>query len=84
MLKSKIKPGDLIKGLYKTGHNGAILTGIIIKESDRNGAILTGIIIKESDRTNHWADETYVWWWILTSEGDIIEDVEGCFEKICE
>lgn len=69
MLKSKIKPGDLIKGLYKTGHNGAILTGIIIKESDR---------------TNHWADETYVWWWILTNEGDIIEDVEGCFEKICE
>lgn len=69
MLKSKIKPGDLIKGLYKTGHNGAILTGIIIKESDR---------------TNHWADEAYVWWWILTSEGNLIEDVEGCFEKICE
>lgn len=69
MLKSKIKPGDLIKGLYKNG---------------RNGAILTGIIIKESDRTNHWADKTYVWWWILTNEGDIIEDVEGCFEKICE
>jgi hypothetical protein len=69
MLKSKIKPGDLIKGMYKTG---------------RNDEILTGIIIKESDRTNHWADKIYVWWWILTSEGDIIEDVEGCFEKICE
>ena len=69
MLKSKIKPGDLVKGMYKTG---------------RNGGILTGIIIKESDRTNHSGDGIYVWWWILTNEGNLIEDVEGCFEKICE
>ena len=68
MLKSKIKPGDLVKGL----------------QNGRKGTVLTGIIIKESDRTNHWADETYVWWWILTSEGNLIEDVEGYFEKICE
>ena len=68
MLKSKIKPGDLVKGL----------------QNGRKGTVLTGIIIKESDRTNHWADKTYVWWWILTNEGDIIEDVEGCFEKIYE
>ena len=68
MLKSKIKPGDLVKGL----------------QNGRKGTVLTGIIIKESDRTNHWADETYVWWWILTNEGDIIEEVEGYFEKICE
>ena len=68
MLKTKIKPGDLVKGL----------------QNGRKGTVLTGIIIKESDRTNHWADETYVWWWILTSEGNLIEDVEGYFEKICE
>ena len=68
MLKSKIKPGDIVKGL----------------QNGRKGTVLTGIIIKESDRTNHWTDKTYVWWWILTNEGDIIEDVEGCFEKICE
>lgn len=68
MLKSKIKPCDLVKGLY----NG------------RKGTVLTGIIIKESDRTNHWADKAYFWWWILTNEGNLIEDVEGRFEKICE
>lgn len=68
MLKSKIKPGDLVKGL----------------QNGRKGTVLTGIIIKESDRTNHWADKAYVWWWILTNEGDIIEEVEGYFEKICE
>ena len=68
MLKSKIKPGDLVKGL----------------QNGRKGTVLTGIIIKESDRTNHWADKAYVWWWILTNEGNLIEDVEGCFEKICE
>ena len=68
MLKSKIKPGDLVKGL----------------QNGRKGTVLTGIIIKESDRTNHWADKAYFWWWILTNEGNLIEDVEGCFEKICE
>ena len=68
MLKSKIKPGDLVKGL----------------QNGRKGTVLTGIIIKESDRTNHWADKAYFWWWILTNEGDIIEEVEGYFEKICE
>ena len=68
MLKSKIKPGDLVKGL----------------QNGRKDTVLTGIIIKESDRTNHWADKAYVWWWILTNEGNLIEDVEGCFEKICE
>lgn len=68
MLKSKIKPGDLVKGL----------------QNGRKGTVLTGIIIKESDRTNHWADKAYVWWWILTNEGNLIEEVEGYFEKICE
>ena len=68
MLKSKIKPGDLVKGL----------------QNGRKGTVLTGIIIKESDRTNHWADKAYFWWWILTNEGDIIEEVECYFEKICE
>ena len=68
MLKSKIKPGDLVKGL----------------QNGRKGTVLTGIIIKESDRTNHWADKAYFWWWILTNEGNLIEEVEGYFEKICE
>lgn len=72
MLNQKINPGDLVKGLYKTGRNGIVLTGIIIKESER------------TVRTNHSADKTYVWWWVLTNEGELIEDVEGCFEKICE
>ena len=68
MLKSKIKPGDIVKGL----------------QNGRKGTVLTGIIIKESDRTNHWADKAYFWWWILTNEGNLIEEVEGYFEKICE
>ena len=68
MLKSKIKPGDLVKGL----------------QNGRKGTVLAGIIIKESDRTNHWADKAYFWWWILTNEGNLIEEVEGYFEKICE
>ena len=68
MLKSKIKPGDLVKGL----------------QNGRKGTALAGIIIKESDRTNHWADKAYFWWWILTNEGNLIEEVEGYFEKICE
>ena len=68
MLNQKINPGDLVKGL----------------QNGRKGTVLTGIIIKESDRTNHWADKAYFWWWILTNEGNLIEEVEGYFEKICE
>lgn len=66
-----MKPGDLVKGKpYNTRFSGAVITP------------MTGIIIRESSRTNHWGDTIHKWWWILTENGQMIEEVENYIENV--
>ena len=67
-----MKPGDLVKGKqpYNTRFSGAVITP------------MTGIIIKESNRTNYWGDTIHKWWWILTENGQMIEEVENYIENV--
>jgi hypothetical protein len=55
-----MKPGDLVQG---TTAWGTLPFPNI------------GLLLKESPRTNVWGDEVYVWWYILTEEGIVVEDV---------
>ena len=35
-----------------------------------------GVILGPSDRTNVWGDEVHRWWWIVTNDGRVVEEVE--------
>ena len=71
-----MKPGDLVKGKpYNTRFSGAVITPM-------TGIINLGIIIRESNRTNYWGDTIHKWWWILTENGQMIEEVENYIENV--
>ena len=62
-----MKPGDLVQGC--TAWGSLLFPG-------------TGLILKESPRTNGWGDEVYVWWYILTEEGNIVEEVASALQLV--
>lgn len=41
-----------------------------------------GIIVHKSDKTNTMGRRTFAWWWILLSDGVLIEEIEDYLYEI--
>ena len=46
------------------------------------GYPILGIIVSESPRTNTWGGKVIRWWWVLTVDGRLEQEVEGYMEII--
>lgn len=43
-----------------------------------------GTILGHSPRTNTWGDDEHRWWWVVTNDGRVFEEVERYMEVIDE
>jgi len=43
---------------------------------------LCGLIIRPSSRSNTWDEIDYAWWWVLTEDGTLVEELENRLELI--
>lgn len=64
-----MKPGDFVRSkLHLEGLNST--------------TPLCGLIVKPSYRSNTWGEIDYVWWWVLTEDGALVEELENRMELI--
>jgi hypothetical protein len=64
--RRNMKPGDLVRGSAQLRLVSPVL----------------GIIVGESPRTNTWGDQVIRWWWVLTVDGRLEQEVERYMEII--
>lgn len=64
-----MKPGDFVRGFLPL-QGLSTLTPIC------------GLVIKPSSRSNSWGEIDYAWWWVLTEDGALVEELENRMEII--